>query len=147
MFTRRQAIRWAELWLSCWNDADYDTLLALYQDDEVFGGSLARASESASLAERKEALRRHWGAVPGGIHWGQSTLDHVAWDPEIRQLAIVYIAERSGQQVRACDLVTLDMEWHVMTGEPCVGSTLDAPPCIPANAPTGEWPIAVSGGR
>ena len=37
MFTRRQAIRWAELWLSCWNDADFDTLLAMHRDDTRFG--------------------------------------------------------------------------------------------------------------
>ena len=37
MFTRRQAIRWAELWLSCWNDGDFDTLLAMHRDDTRFG--------------------------------------------------------------------------------------------------------------
>ena len=36
MFTRRQAIRWAELWLSCWNEGDFDTLLALYGDTTRF---------------------------------------------------------------------------------------------------------------
>ena len=37
MFTRRQAIRWAELWVSCWNEGDYETLLALYRDTIRFG--------------------------------------------------------------------------------------------------------------
>ena len=37
MFTRRQAIRWAELWLSCWNEGDFDTLVALYRDTTRFG--------------------------------------------------------------------------------------------------------------
>ena len=43
MFTRRQAIRWAELWLSCWNDRDYDTLLAMHRDNVRFGGWNASA--------------------------------------------------------------------------------------------------------
>ena len=58
MFTRRQAIRWAELWLSCWNDADFDTLLAMHRDDTRFGVWDAGAGPRL---DRKEAMKRHWG--------------------------------------------------------------------------------------
>ena len=50
MFTRRQAIRWAELWLSCWNDGDFDTLLALYKDTTRFENRTV-AKEAQSRAE------------------------------------------------------------------------------------------------
>jgi hypothetical protein len=121
MFSRRQAIRWAELWLSCWNDRDLDTLLALYGDQTAFG----RAADNASIGDRKEALRRHWAAVPFGIHAGHAELEQVIWDRDSRELAIVYAAQFDGARLRGCDLVTLDDDDHIVDGEPCVGSLVD----------------------
>ena len=59
MFTRRQAIRWAELWLSCWNDGDFDTLLAMHKDGVRFG-EWSSPSTGESRIDRKEAMKRHW---------------------------------------------------------------------------------------
>ena len=63
MFTRRKAIRWAELWLSCWNDRDYDTLLAMHKDDTRFGGWNSVGPDGSRLDQR-EAMKRHWAAIP-----------------------------------------------------------------------------------
>ena len=123
MFTRRQAIRWAELWLSCWNQGDYDTLLALYSDTTRFG---SRSDDSsASRSETIASLKRHWAAVPFGIHSIRGDLERVSWDPETRELTIVYSADLGGVRVFGCDLVTLDVNGHVVLGEPCVGGIVD----------------------
>ena len=53
MFTRRQAIRWAELWLSCWNEGDYDTLLAMHKDTRRFGGWRAASPMGRSMDRKK----------------------------------------------------------------------------------------------
>ena len=123
MFTRRQAIRWAELWLSCWNQGDYETLLALYRDTTRFG---ARSDESVLSRDNKvEALKRHWAAVPFGIHSLRGELERVSWDPETRELTIVYATDLGGTRLHGCDLVTLDFEGRVVLGEPCVGCVVD----------------------
>jgi hypothetical protein len=127
MFTRRQAIRWAELWLSCWNDRDFDTLLALYREDVRFDAQAIEGDVGRGRVGRVEALKRHWAAAACGIHSAPAELEHVIWDPETRQLAIVYVASLDGTRVRGCDLLTLDSDSRVVDGEPCVGSLLEAP--------------------
>ena len=119
MFTRRQAIRWAELWLSCWNQGDFDTLLALYRDTTRFG---------TSRSDIVEAFRRHWAAVPFGIHSVRGTLERVSWDPETRELTIVYSTDFDGMQLHGCDLITLDTDGRVVVGEPCVGLVVGEEP-------------------
>jgi hypothetical protein len=144
MFTRRQAIRWAELWLSCWNEADYDTLLAMHRSDVRFGMWDADPAGGVRL-DRKEAMKRHWAAVPLGLHSVPAELDEVAWDPESREITVVYVAEFAGARVRGCDLVSLDATGRVIAGEPCMGSIVedyqrDAQP------QAREWILAESAG-
>lgn len=132
MFTRRQAVRWAELWLACWNDGDFDTLLALYRDDATFE-SLSTAAEEGSPVDRRDALKRYWAAIPYGIHASRAELDRVSFDPETRALTIVYTADFDGARLRGCDLLTLDEDSRIITGEPCVG-------CLdPRPAPDGAF--------
>jgi hypothetical protein len=107
------------LWLSCWNEGDHETLLALYRDTTRFG---SRSAESGLAHDNKiEALKRHWAAVPFGIHSVRGELERVSWDPETRELTIVYATTLAGTRLYGCDLVTLDEEGRVVLGEPCVG--------------------------
>lgn len=125
MFTRKQAIRWAELWVSCWNEGDYETLLSLYRDTARFG---TRTDESVLAHDNKiEALRRHWAAMPYGIHSVRGDLERVLWDRETRELTIVYATDVAGTRLFGCDLVTLDGDGRVVLGEPCVGWVVDEP--------------------
>jgi hypothetical protein len=126
MFTRRQAIRWAELWLSCWNDADFDTLLAMHKDTARFG-TLTAGSAGVPRGELIAAMKRHWAAVPFGLHSVPVDFDEMAWDPESRDITVVYVADFDGTLVRGCDLVTLDVTGRVVAGEPCVGSIVEEP--------------------
>jgi hypothetical protein len=143
MFTRRQAIRWAELWLSCWNEGDYETLLALYRDTARFG---SRSDESILAHDNKiEALKRHWAAVPFGIHSVRGELDRVSWDQETRELTIVYATDLAGTRLYGCDLVTLDDDGRVVLGEPCVGGVVDEP--APAEDALVQAITVAEGGR
>jgi hypothetical protein len=146
MFTRRQAIRWAELWLSCWNDKDFDTLLAMHRDDARFGVWDADAAAGSRL-DRKEAMKRHWAALPFGLHSVPAELDEVAWDPESREITVVYVAEFEFSRVRGCDLVMLDATGRIVAGEPCVGSIVQEPrPVAPVHSR--EWFLSEgAGGR
>ena len=111
--------------MSCWNEGDYETLLALYRDTTRFG---VRLDESAlAHANRIDALKRHWAAVPFGIHSVRGELERVSWDPETRELTIVYATDLGGTRLYGCDLVTLDDDGRVVLGEPCVGCVVDEP--------------------
>ena len=111
--------------MSCWNEGDYETLLALYRDTSRFG---VRQDESAlAHANRIDALKRHWAAVPFGIHSVRGELERVSWDPETRELTIVYATDLGGTRLYGCDLVTLDADGRVVLGEPCVGCVVDEP--------------------
>src|SRR5262245_1547162 len=136
MFTRRQAIRWAELWLSCWNEGDYDTLLALYKNTARFERTRGRNDPGSWHADKVEGLKRHWAALPFGIHSLRGELERVAWDPETRELTIVYLTNIDGTRLHGCDLVTLDPEGRVLLGEPCVG-------CLAENEPTASTGVLV----
>jgi hypothetical protein len=127
MFTRRQAIRWAELWLSCWNEGDYETVLALYRDTTRFGRVRSNGGSELSQANAIEALKRHWAAVPFGIHSVRGVLERASWDPETRELTIVFVSDFDGTRLYGCDLVTLDSEGRVVLGEPCVGGLVEKP--------------------
>jgi hypothetical protein len=140
MFTRRQAVRWAELWLACWNDGDFDTLLALYRDDASF-----EAPREGSAVDRRDALKRYWAAIPYGIHASRAELDRVSFDPETRALTIVYTADLGGARLRGCDLLTLDEDSRIITGEPCVGC-LDPRPA-PDGAFAYESSVETAGAR
>ena len=143
MFTRRQAIRWAELWLSCWNDGDFDTLLAMHRDDVRFG--VWDAEPAGARLERKEAMKRHWAAVPFGLHSVPAELDEIAWDPESREITVVYVAEFAGTRVRGCDLISLDNGGRVIAGETCMGSVVEEPaPLVELHSR--EWVLAESAG-
>jgi hypothetical protein len=144
MFTRRQAIRWAELWLTCWNDKDFDTLLAMHRDDARFGVWSAD-TENGSRLDRKEAMKRHWAGVPFGLHSVPSELDEVAWDPESREITIVYVADFEFSRVRGCDLVLLDAPGRIIAGETCVGSIVDEPRPEPSLNPR-EWFLSEGAG-
>ena len=63
--------------------------------------------------------------MPFGIHSIRGDLERVSWDPETRELTIVYSADLGGVRVFGCDLVTLDANGHVVLGEPCVGGIVD----------------------
>ena len=143
MFTRRQAIRWAELWLSCWNDADFDTLLAMHRDDARFGVWDAGTAGGARSG-RIEAMKRHWAAVPFGLHSVPVELDEIAWDPESREITVMYVADFAGLRVRGCDLVSLDTTGRVIAGEVCVGSIVEDEPRFSDQPHAREWFLSES---
>jgi hypothetical protein len=67
--------------------------------------------------------------VPFGIHSVRGDLERVSWDPETRELTIVYATDLGGTRLYGCDLVTLDADGRVVLGDPCVGGVVDdAPP-------------------
>ena len=61
-------------------------------------------------------------------------LERVSWDPETRELTIVYATDLGGTRLYGCDLVTLDADGRVVLGEPCVGCVADDEPAVEDHA-------------
>ena len=125
MFNRWQAMRWAEFWVTCWNEHDLEKVLSLYRDDVRFESPLAGAVIGTSLVEGKDALRQYWSQGRYGIRSMRLNLERALWDPYSRELAIVYVAELEGTRLRGCDLITLDAAGRVVRGEACFGSVME----------------------
>jgi ketosteroid isomerase-like protein len=119
MFTRRQAIRWAEIWAACWNDRDVETILALHRDDVRFESTVARRVTGSAIVEGKDALRRYWTQLLRETGPVRLELEKVTWDPGALQIAVMYVANLEGQRTRACELLTLDTWGRVIRGR-CV---------------------------
>ena len=148
MFTRRQAIRWAELWLSCWTDGDFDTLLAMHKDGVRFGEWSSSSGTGESRMDPKEAMKRHWAALPFGLHSAPAELDEVAWDPEAREVTVIYVTDFGFSRVRGCDLLTLDSTGRVIAGEPCMGAVIAEQRAAGTYASARDWFLSENtGGR
>jgi hypothetical protein len=70
----------------------------------------------------------------------------VAWDPESREITVVYVADFELSRVRGCDLVMLDAAGRIVAGETCVGALVEEPhPAPPLHQR--EWFSENAGGR
>jgi hypothetical protein len=116
----------------------------MHRDDARFGPWSA-ASAGGSRLDRKEAMKRHWAALPFGLHSAPAELDEVAWDPESREITIVYVTDFEFSRVRGCDLVTLDATGRIIAGEACMGSTITADRAA-APAAARDWCLSENAG-
>ena len=84
-------------------------------------------------------------AIPVGLHSVPAELDEVAWDPESREITIVYVADFGFMRMRGCDFIALDFTGRIIAGEPSIGSIVDAP--RPEEQPHArEWTLGESAG-
>lgn len=121
MADRNDVTRWAESWIKLWNRGDVAGVLERYREDVRFESPVAEAITGSSLVEGKTALGRYLDLAIGECRALHFELDRVIWDPELNDLAIIYIAEIDGQRRRGCELVTFDASGQVMRGEACYG--------------------------
>ena len=122
---RNEVTRWAEAWIQHWNSRDARAVLDRYREDVRFESPMAEALAGSALVEGKAALRDYLALALGRFRTLHFELERVIWDPELNDLAIVYVAEIDGQRKRGCELVTFDDSGQVMRGESCFGAAHD----------------------
>jgi SnoaL-like domain len=144
MLTRRQITRWAELWISCWNDRDVETLLTYFRDDVRFESPLAEGVTGSPVLEGRDALRRYWTETFRGMSGLRFDLERVIWDPAAQEVAVVYAATLEGIRIRGCGLFVLDDRGRITRGEACYGSTVGWEVLSPFRDVAG--PVALEGG-
>ena len=96
--TRDDALEFAAGWIEAWNRRDIERVLATFDDDIEFASPTALVTVGVATVHGKQELRSYWQAALARIASLRFTLDRVLWDPESRELAIVYVSEVNGAQ-------------------------------------------------
>jgi hypothetical protein len=110
---RRFAVRWAE----SWNNREIDSVLAHFDQNVVFTSPAALALVGVATVHGKEELRAYWTEALSRIRSLRFIVNRVVWDPERRELAIIYTSEVDGTTKRISENLTFDQEGCVVTGE------------------------------
>jgi hypothetical protein len=114
----------ARQWIHDWNKLDVEAVLSHFADTARFTSPRAVATVGKATVERKDELRSYWRAALGRIQSLMFTLDHALWDPERRELCIVYVAAINGQSARTCEFMRFGPDALVIEGEAMHGASL-----------------------
>jgi len=110
---RTFAVRWAE----AWNRRDIEQVLAHFHDDVVFTSPTALAVMGTPTVRGKESLRAYWTTALSRLTSLRFTVDRVAWDPQTRELAIIYTSETDGRARRVSENLVFDSAGRVVIAE------------------------------
>ena len=110
---RTFAVRWAE----AWNSRDIEAVLADFDENVVFSSPTALAVAGDGTEHGKEALRAYWTAALARVSSLRFIVTRVLWDPEQRELAIIYTSEINGTTKRVSENLTVDRTGRVVAAE------------------------------
>ena len=104
-------------WAAAWNRRDVEAVLAHFHDDVIFTSPTALAVVGSATVRGKRALRDYWNTAMGRITALHFTVDRALWDPQRRELAIVYIADIEGKSRRVSENLVFDESGLVVAAE------------------------------
>lgn len=107
----------AARWAASWNVGEVEKVPAHFHDDIVFTSPTALEVVGSPAMHGKDALRAYWVAAllrSGALHF---TVKHVLWDPERREVAIVYTSEIDGRKKRIAEHLRFDTSGLVVAAE------------------------------
>lgn len=120
--TRAEAEAFARQWVEAWNALDVEAVLTHFANGVRFTSPRAQQRVGVATVEGKDALRDYWQKSVGLVTSFRFELDHVVWDPEQAELAIVYTAAINGQRNRACEFLRFDEDGAAVYGEALYGA-------------------------
>jgi ketosteroid isomerase-like protein len=115
--TREAARAFAERWAAAWNRGELEALLAHFHDAIVWTSPKALQSMGRGTLIGKQAVRDYYAAALRRIRTLHFRVERVIWDPESRELSIVYDREVDGVADRASEILRFDASGHVISGE------------------------------
>jgi ketosteroid isomerase-like protein len=123
--TREQAVAFAAEWAAAWNGRAVEKVLAHFDENVVFTSPTALAVVGVGTVRGKAALRAYWSAALARLSSLRFTVERVLWDPQTRELAIVYVSEVDGKTKRisenlrfgAAGLVVAAEVFHGVAGD------------------------------
>jgi hypothetical protein len=121
---RSDIARWAQAWIDRWNAGDVDAMLAHYRDDVRFESPMAELVTGSAVVEGRAALREYWERALARIRPVQFQLERTIFDPLVRELAIVYMAELDGRLTHVCELIAFDTAGQVIRSDAWYGTAI-----------------------
>jgi hypothetical protein len=115
--TREDAQTFAEEWTAAWNALAVEQVLSHFHDEVRFTSPTAFAVVGIPTVLGKQALRDYWQAATARIGSVRFVIDRVAWDPDSRELAIIYDAELGGRGRRVSEHLRFGPDGLVISGE------------------------------
>jgi ketosteroid isomerase-like protein len=110
---RSFAARWAE----AWNRRDIEQVLAHFHEEVEFTSPTALAVMGTPTVRGKGSLREYWTRALARLASLQFTVDRVVWDPDSRELAILYTSEIDGKAKRVSENLRFDEAGLVVVAE------------------------------
>src|SRR5262249_26177416 len=115
--TRSEAEHFAAEWARAWNARAVETVLEHFHPDVAFTSPTALAVVGAATVHGNDALRAYWTPALGRIGSLHFTVDRVLWDPERRELAILYTSQIDGKAKRVSENLIFDADGLVQAAE------------------------------
>lgn len=115
--TRDEAVAFANQWADAWNRRAVETVLGHFHDDVVFTSPRALAVVGVATVRGKAALRDYWTTALAQVGDLVFTVDRVVWDPERRELAVIFVSASNGQTKRVSENMTFDEDGLVVATE------------------------------
>ena len=115
--TREAARAFAERWAEAWNRRDLEAILAHFDEAIVWTSPKALQSMGRGTLIGKEAVRNYYAAALRRVQSLHFSVERVIWDPESRELSIVYDRKIDGAADRASEILRFDASGRVCAGE------------------------------
>jgi ketosteroid isomerase-like protein len=115
--TRDQAAAFAAAWAAAWNERAVERVLSHFDDNVSFTSPTAISVVGVGTVRGKQALRAYWNAALARIGTLRFTVDGIMWDPDTRELAIVYVSEIDGRVRRVSENLTFGANGLVVSAE------------------------------
>lgn len=115
--TRENLEAFAARWAEAWNRRDVSSVLEHFHEDIVFTSPTALAVVGSPIIRGKQMLREYWTTALAGSTSLRFTVDYVLWDPERRELAIIYTSDIDGRTKRVSENLRFNEDEQVVAAE------------------------------
>jgi ketosteroid isomerase-like protein len=115
--TSDNAQAFAAQWAEAWNSRAIEQVLAHFHDEVEFTSPTALSVVGIPTVRGKEALREYWTKALARLASLRFTVDRVVWDPDRRELAIIYTSETDGRARRVSENLRFNAADQVVAAE------------------------------
>ena len=115
--TRADVDAYVSAWIDAWNRRDIEAVVEHFDDDVTFTSPVAATVTGNATVRGKDAIRAYWQAALARTTKLVFTLDRAIWDPERRELAILYERDADGKRSRVCEMLAFDAAGRVVRVE------------------------------
>ena len=115
--TSDEARSFAAQWAEAWNSRNIEQVLAHFHDEVEFTSPTALAVMGVPTVRSKGALREYWTKAMARLTSLRFTVDRVVWDPDRRELAIIYTSETDGKARRVSENFRFNEAGQVIVAE------------------------------